>query len=45
MAEFNSAEKIISNTFLIESTNVMTGDDRKERFLLYQLKMSIAKKG
>lgn len=42
MAEFNSAEKIISNTFSIEPTNVMTGDDRRERFLLYQLKMSIA---
>ena len=42
MVEFNSAEKIISNTFSIEPTNVMTGDDRRERFLLYQLKMSIA---
>ena len=42
MAEFNSAKKIISNTVSIEPTNVMTGDDRRERFLLYQLKMSIA---
>ena len=42
MAEFNSAKKIISNTVSIEPTNVMTGDDKRERFLLYQLKMSIA---
>ena len=42
MAEFNSAKKIISNTVSIEPTNVMTGDERRERFLLYQLKMSIA---
>ena len=42
MAEFNSAEKISSNIVSIEPTNVMTGDDRRERFLLYQLKMSIA---
>lgn len=42
MAEFNSAEKISSNIVSVEPTNVMTGDDRRERFLLYQLKMSIS---
>lgn len=42
MAEFNSAEKISANIVSVEPTNVMTGDDRRERFLLYQLKMSIS---
>lgn len=52
MAEFNSTEKInISNelksekqhNLIIQSTNVMTGDNNQNRFLYYQLKMSIMK--
>ena len=38
MAQFDAAEKIN-----IEPTDVMTGDSNKNRFLYYQLKMSIMK--
>ena len=44
MAQFNSAEKInSSNEPTIESTDVMTGDRDRSRFLYYQLKMSMVK--
>lgn len=41
MAEFDSAQRINDNTVAVEVTDVMTGDRDKNRFLLYQLKMSI----
>ena len=43
MAQFDFAEKIDDNELQIESTDVMTGDRNKSRFLYYQLKMSILK--
>ena len=42
MVEFNFAETINETNISIEPTYVMTGDNKRERFLLYQLKMSIA---
>lgn len=41
MAQFDFAEKV--NTVEIESTDVMTGDNNRSRYLYYQLKMSMAK--
>ena len=41
MAQFNFEERI--DTYEIESTNVMTGDRDRSRYLYYQLKMSMAK--
>ena len=44
MAQFNSAEKIdSSNEPVILSTDVMTGDRDRSRYLYYQLKMSMSK--
>ncbi len=44
MAQYNSAEKIKNNEeWVIESTDVMTGDRNQSRFLYYQLKMSMIK--
>lgn len=40
MAQSNFAERI--DTYEIESTNVMTGDRDRSRYLYYQLKMSMA---
>lgn len=41
MAQSNFEERI--DTYEIESTNVMTGDRDRIRYLYYQLKMSMAK--
>jgi len=41
MAQFDFAEKIETNELQIESTDVMTGDRNKSRFLYYQLKVSM----
>lgn len=41
MAQSNFEERI--DTYEIESTNVMTGDRDRNRYLYYQLKMSMAK--
>ena len=41
MAQSNFAEKIEIDDFQIEYTNVMTGDKNRNRFLYYQLKMSM----
>ena len=43
MAQFDFAEKIEIDDLQIESTDVMTGDRNKNRFLYYQLKMSMLK--
>lgn len=43
MAQPNFEEKLEIEKFHIESTNVMTGDKDKNRFLLYQLKLSMAR--
>ncbi len=44
MAQFNSAEKVNCNDEpMIASTDVMTGDRDRSRFLYYQLKMSMVK--
>lgn len=40
MAQFNSAERI-EDTMMIEPTDVMTGGGNRNRFLYYQLKMSM----
>lgn len=40
MAQSNFEERI--DTYEIESTNVMTGDRDRSRYLYYQLKMSMA---
>ena len=42
MAQPNFEEKLEIEKFHIESTDVMTGDRNKSRFLLYQLKLSMA---
>ena len=42
MVELNFTETIKETNISIEPTYVMTGDNKRERFLLYQLKMSIA---
>lgn len=42
MAQSNFEERI--DTYEIESTNVMTGDRDRSRYLYYQLKMSIGRK-
>ena len=41
MAQSNFEERI--DTYEIESTNVMTGDRDRSRYLYYQLKMSMEK--
>ena len=41
MAEYNIAEEVIGEVLEIETTDVMTGDRNRRRFLYYQLKMSI----
>ncbi len=41
MAQFDFAEKIETNELQIETTDVMTGDRNKSRFLYYQLKVSM----
>lgn len=43
MAQFDFTEKIDNSELQIESTNVMTGDRNRSRFLYYQLKMSMRK--
>ena len=43
MAQFNFAEKIEIEELHIEPTDVMTGDRNKSRYLLYQLKFSMAR--
>ena len=43
MAQSDFAEKIDSDGLEIEYTDVMTGDKNKNRFLYYQLKMSMLK--
>ena len=43
MAQFNFAEKIEIEELHIEPTDVMTGDRNKSRYLLYQLKLSMAR--
>lgn len=43
MAQSDFAEKIEMDELQIESTNVMTGDKNKSRFLYYQLKTSMLK--
>lgn len=42
MAQSNLEEKLEVEELHIESTDVMTGDSNKSRFLLYQLKISMA---
>ena len=42
MAQSDFEEKLEKEKFHIESTDVMTGDRNKNRFLLYQLKLSMA---
>ena len=41
MAEYNIAEEVNGKIFEIETTDVMTGDRNRNRYLYYQLKMSI----
>ncbi len=43
MAQFDFTEKIENGDLQIESTDVMTGDRNRSRFLYYQLKMSMLK--
>lgn len=43
MAQSNFAERLDIDGLQIECTNVMTGDKNRNRFLYYQLKMSILK--
>ncbi len=43
MAQSDFAEKISSDGLEIEYTDVMTGDKNRNRFLYYQLKMSMLK--
>lgn len=43
MAQSDFAEKIEFDELQIESTDVMTGDRNRSRFLYYQLKMSMSK--
>lgn len=43
MAQFNIEEKSEIEELHIEPTDVMTGDKNRSRFLLYQLKLSMAK--
>ena len=42
MAQSDFEEKLEIEKFHIESSDVMTGDRNKNRFLLYQLKLSMA---
>lgn len=42
MAQPNFEEKLETDKLNIESTDVMTGDQNKSRFLLYQLRLSMA---
>lgn len=41
MAEYHIAENVDDELLQMETTDVMTGDNNKSRFLYYQLKMSI----
>lgn len=41
MAEYNIAEELNGEPLQIETTDVMTGDRNRNRFLYYQLRMSI----
>ena len=41
MAEYHIAEEVNGEVFEIETTDVMTGDRNQNRYLYYQLKMSI----
>ena len=41
MAEYNIAQELNEESLQIETTDVMTGDRNLNRFLYYQLKMSI----
>ena len=41
----NELEKIQLDNTVVESTDVMTGDKDRSRFLYYQLKMSLRKAG
>ena len=43
MAQSDFAEKIEDGELQIESTDVMTGGRNRNRFLYYQLKMSMSK--
>ena len=43
MAQFNFAEKSEIEECHIEPTDVMTGDRNKSRYLLYQLRLSMAR--
>lgn len=43
MAEFNSAEKMIIENVEILPSSVMTGDRNQQRYLYYQLQMSMRK--
>ena len=43
MTQFNSAQNVMIDNIQIESTDVMTGDKNRNRFLYYQLKMSMLK--
>ena len=43
MAQFNFAEKSEIEELHIEPTDVMIGDRNKSRYLLYQLKLSMAR--
>ena len=43
MAQFNIEEKSEIEELHIEPMDVMTGDKNSSRFLLYQLKLSMAK--
>lgn len=43
MAQFNIEEKLEIEELHIEPTDVMTGNKNRSRFLLYQLKLSMAK--
>ncbi|WP_075721477.1 DEAD/DEAH box helicase family protein [Roseburia sp. 499] len=43
MAQFDSTKSVTIDNIQIESTDVMTGDRNRNRFLYYQLKMSMLK--
>ena len=43
MAESDIAENLMRKELQIVSTDVMTGDKNRKRFLYYQLKMSMQK--
>ena len=43
MAQYDIAKNLVVDGVQIECTDVMTGDKNKNRFLYYQLKMSMLK--